>query len=54
LGLTGSYGIVRAFVEQHRSRPHLSPVVTPPPVREVTGWIRRHTDHLVEQDTGRL
>jgi hypothetical protein len=29
-------------------------VVKPPSVREVTGWICRHPDHLVEQDTDRL
>lgn len=53
-GFTGSYGIVRAFVELHRTRPNLSVVTKPPSVREVTGWICRHPDHLVEQDTGRL
>lgn len=53
-GFTGGYGIVRAFVEQHRSRPDLGSVVKPLSVREVTGWICRHPDHLVESDAGRL
>jgi transposase len=53
-GFTGKYGIVRAFVEQHRTRPDLSKVAKPPSVREVTGWICRHPDHLVERDTDRL
>lgn len=29
-------------------------VTKPPLVREVTGWICRHPDHLVERDTDRL
>jgi transposase len=53
-GFTGGYGIVRAFVEQHRTRPDLIKVVKPPSVREVTGWICRHPDHVVERDTDRL
>jgi transposase len=53
-GFTGRYGIVRAFVEQHRIRPELSKVAKPPSVREVTGWICRHPDHLVERDTDQL
>ncbi|UQU64627.1 ISL3 family transposase [Couchioplanes caeruleus] len=53
-GFTGGYGIVRAFVEQYRARPDLSTVVKPPSVREVTGWICRHPDHLVERDSDRL
>jgi hypothetical protein len=44
-GFTGSYGIVRAFVEQHRTSPNLSAVIKPPSVREVTGWICRHPDN---------
>ncbi|GAA0587724.1 ISL3-like element IS469 family transposase [Paractinoplanes ferrugineus] len=53
-GFTGKYGIVRAFVEQHRTRPDLGKMAKPPSVREVTGWICRHPDHLVERDTDRL
>src|SRR4051794_30970086 len=41
-GFTGGYGIVRAFVEHHRTRPDLAKVVKPPSVRQVTGWICRH------------
>jgi transposase len=53
-GFTGKYGIVRAFVEQHRIRPDLSKVTKPPSVREVTGWLCRHPDQLAERDTERL
>ncbi|AEV86806.1 transposase [Actinoplanes sp. SE50] len=53
-GFNGGYGIVRAFVEQHRARPDLSVMVKLPSVREVTGWICRHPDHLVERDSDRL
>lgn len=53
-GFTGSYGIVRAFVEQHRTRPDLSQHVKPPSVRQMTGWICRHPDHLVDTDTDQL
>ncbi|WP_067500575.1 ISL3 family transposase [Actinoplanes sp. TFC3] len=53
-GFSGKYGIVRAFVEQHRTRPDLSKIAKPPSVREVTGWICRHPDHLVERDADRL
>ncbi|WP_051570473.1 helix-turn-helix domain-containing protein [Cryptosporangium arvum] len=49
-GFTGGYGIVRAFVEQHRTKPDLAQVRRPPSVREVTGWICRHPDNLVEHD----
>jgi hypothetical protein len=34
-----------------RTRPDLIKVVNPPSVREVTGWICRHPDHVVERDT---
>jgi hypothetical protein len=50
-GFTGGYGIVRAFVEQHRMRPDLERVRRPPSVRQVTGWICRHPDNLVEGDS---
>ncbi len=50
-GFTGGYGIVRAFVEQHLTRPDLSRVAKPASVRQVTGWICRHPDHLVDRDS---
>ncbi len=53
-GFTGGYGIVRAFVEQHRMKPDLERVRRPASVREVTGWICRHPDNLVEHDSQRL
>jgi transposase len=53
-GFTGKYRIVRAFVEHHCTRPDLSKATKPSSVREVTGWICRHPDHLVERDTDRL
>ena len=53
-GFTGSYGVARAFVEQYRTHPDLRKTVKPPSVREVTGWICTHPDHLVEHDAHRL
>jgi transposase len=53
-GFTGSYAIVRKFVEQYRSRPDLTSVPRPPSVRQVTGWICRHPDNLVNRDTDQL
>jgi hypothetical protein len=49
LGYTGSYGIVRAWLEQYRAAP--GPIApAPPTVREVTGWLTRHPDHLTEDE----
>ncbi|MEU8820450.1 ISL3 family transposase [Actinoplanes sp. NPDC048796] len=53
-GFTGSYGIVRAFMEQHHTTPDLTSVTKPPSVRQVTGWICRHPDNLTSRDTGQL
>jgi transposase len=53
-GFTGSYPIVRKFIEQYRSRPDLARVRRPPSVRQVTGWICRHPDNLVNRDTEQL
>jgi hypothetical protein len=53
-GFTGSYAIVRRFVEQYRSRPDLTKVPRPPSVRQVTGWICRHPDNLVSRDNEQL
>jgi transposase len=53
-GFTGSYPIVRKFVEQYRSRPGLTRAPRPPSVRQVTGWICRHPDNLVSRDTEQL
>ena len=36
-GFTGSYAIIRKFVEQYRSNPDLTSVPRPPSVRQVTG-----------------
>ncbi|GIJ51361.1 transposase [Virgisporangium aliadipatigenens] len=53
-GFAGSYGIVRKFVEQYRTRPELASTIRPPTVRQVTGWICRHPDNLGDRDTQRL
>jgi Transposase len=53
-GFTGSYAIVRKFVEQYRSRPDRTRVLRPPSVRQVTGWICRCPDNLVGRDTEQL
>lgn len=53
LGYPGSYGIVRAYLEQHRTKP--GPITpSPPTVRQVTGWLTRHPDKLDEDDRPRL
>jgi len=52
-GYTGSYPVVRAYLEQHR--PARAPLpAAPPTVRDVTGWIARHPDSLTEKDRPRL
>ncbi|MEV6306950.1 ISL3 family transposase [Actinoplanes sp. NPDC051861] len=53
-GFTGSYAIVRKFVEQYRSKPDLTRAPRPPSVRQVTGWVCRHPDNLVSRDTEQL
>jgi transposase len=53
-GFTGSYPIVRKFVEQYRSKPDLTSVRRPPSVRQVTGWICRHPDNPLQHDTEQL
>jgi transposase len=48
-GYTGSYALVRAWLEQYRRRPDpIAPM--PPTVREVTGWLTRHPDRLTEDE----
>jgi transposase len=54
LGFTGGYGIVRAFIEQHRNQPDLRTMPRPLSPRRVTGWICRHPDNVTEHDTSRL
>lgn len=49
-GLTGSYAIVRKFVEQYRTKPDFTTARRPRSVRQVTGWICRHPDNLVDRD----
>ncbi|MEV6600039.1 hypothetical protein AB0M36_24765 [Actinoplanes sp. NPDC051346] len=53
-GFTGGYGIVRAFIEQHRARPDLRIMQRPLSPRQVTGWICRHPDNVSEKDTASL
>jgi transposase len=53
-GFTGSYAIVRKFVEQYRSKPELTRVRRSPSARQVTGWICRHPDNLVDRDSEQL
>jgi hypothetical protein len=48
-GDTGSYALVRDYLEQYRRAP--DPIApAPPTVREVTGWLTRHPDHLAEDE----
>ena len=53
-GFTGSYPILRRFVEQYRSKPDLTTTPRPRSVRQVTGWICRHPDNLIDRDTEQL
>lgn len=53
-GFSGSYPIVRRLVEQYRNRPDLTRVPRSPSVRQVTGWICRHPDNLIDRDTEQL
>lgn len=53
-GFTGSYPILRRFIEQHRSKPNLTTTPRPRSVRQVTGWICRHPDNLIDRDTKQL
>ena len=53
-GFTGSYPIVRKYIEQYRSKPDLTRAPRPPSARQVTGWICRHPDNLVSCDTEKL
>jgi transposase len=53
-GFTGSYAIVRKFVGQYRSKPDLTTARRPRSVRQVTGWICRHPDNLVDRDAEQL
>jgi transposase len=53
-GFTGSYPILRKFVEQYRSKPALTTTLRPRSVRQVTGWICRDPDNLVDRDTEQL
>jgi transposase len=53
-GFTGGYGIVRAFIEEHRDRPDLRSTHRPLSPRQVAGWICRHPDNVTEKDTASL
>jgi transposase len=49
LGYTGSYSIVRGYLDQHR--PGKAPLTPPPPtVRKVTGWLTRRPESLTEDE----
>jgi transposase len=53
LGYTGSYHVVRAYMDQHRpERAPLPPA--PPTVRDATCWLTCHPDSLTEDDKPRL
>jgi transposase len=48
-GYTGSYALVRDYLDQYRRAP--DPIApAPPTVREVTGWLTRHPDRLTKDE----
>jgi len=52
-GYTGSYSVVRGYLDQ--KRPARAPLPqAPPTVREVTGWLTRHPDSLTDDEQPRL
>jgi transposase len=52
-GYTGSYSVVRGYLDQHRPAKEPLPQA-PPTLRDVTGWITRHPDSLTQDDRPRL
>jgi len=55
MGYSGCYTTVRAYLQPFRSAATgPPPVLGPPKVRDVTGWLLRHPDNRSEQDQIRL
>jgi transposase len=52
-GYTGSYSVVRSYLDLHRPAKEPLPPA-PPTVRDVTGWLTRHPDSLTEDDRPQL
>ena len=52
-GYTGSYSVVRSYLDQRRPAKEPLPEA-PPTVRDVTGWLTRRPDSLTEDDQTRL
>jgi len=53
-GFTGSYSVVRDYLRRFRRTPMDAPPPRPPGVRQVTGWITGHPDHVSDDDRQKL
>lgn len=53
-GFTGSYSVVRDYLQRFRRTPADPPPPRPPGVRKVTSWITRRPDHVSEADRQQL
>ncbi|MET7608851.1 ISL3 family transposase [Streptomyces avermitilis] len=54
-GFTGSYSVVRDYLQRFRRMPaDTTPPPRPPGVRKVTGWITRNPDHVSDDDRQKL
>ncbi|WP_369387167.1 ISL3 family transposase [Streptomyces sp. CG1] len=53
-GFTGSYSVVRDYLQRFRRTPNDTPPPRPPGVRKVTGWITRNPDRLSDDDRQKL
>ncbi|MFJ8142748.1 transposase [Streptomyces sp. NPDC096013] len=53
-GFTGSYSVVRDYLQSFRRTPNDTPPPRPPGVRKVTGWITRNPDRVSDDDRQKL
>ncbi|MFD7447145.1 hypothetical protein [Streptomyces sp. NPDC059909] len=53
-GFTGSYSVVRDYLQRFRRTPNDTPPPRPPGVRKVTGWITRNPDRVSDDDRQNL
>lgn len=53
-GFTGSYPVVRNYLQRFRRSPDNPAPPRPPGIRKVTGWITRNPQHIREEDKRKL